>query len=63
MLKPTEESGNKKHRGDSCRLLSSLTFLAPLWMEQFLQDTFLLSQWSAAPQVRHRSGSHSLTAR
>lgn len=42
---------------------AELTFLAPLWMEQFLQDTFLLSQWSAAPQVRQRSGSHSLTAR
>lgn len=39
------------------------TFLDPLWMLQFLQETFLLSQWSAAPHVKQRSGSHSRTAR
>lgn len=63
MLKSTSSDQIRGGGGGARCLSGSGTFLAPLWMEQFLQDTFLLSQWSAAPQVRHRSGSHSLTAR
>lgn len=43
--------------------ISQCTFFRPLWMLQFLQETTLLSQCSAAPHVMQRSGSHSLTAR